>query len=123
MQKTWIGRLLPERQRSAARGNRLDMFAGMPPERLIPRSSRQGSGSRATGSALGVSTPTRLNLRHHPDHAALTALDLDLVLPSLARGRSGVFHHALLVQGDAAQMSVPTGRVRVRPLATTGVVQ
>ena len=85
MQKTWIGRLWPERPRSAARGNRRsDMFAGMPPERLIPRSSRQGICSRATGGVLEVSRGTGRPVRHDPDHAALTALDLDHELPSLA---------------------------------------
>ena len=75
------------------------MFAGTPPERLIPSSSRQWICSRATG-VLEVSIGTGRPVRQYPDHAALIALDLDLELPSLARSRSDVFHHALLLQGD-----------------------
>ena len=84
-----------------------DMRAGKPPEELILRNSRQWICSRATGSVLEVSIGTGLNLRHYPDHVALTALDLDQELPSLARRRSDVFHHALLLQGDAAQLPFP----------------
>ena len=113
MQKTRIGRLRlgrlsPGRPRSAARGHRRsDMRAEMPPERLILRNSRQTICSRATGSVLEVGIDTGLNLRRYPEHVALTALDLDQELPSPARRPAAVFHHALLLQGDAAQLPFP----------------
>ena len=122
MQKTRIGRPWPERPRSAAPGHRRsDMRAGKPPERLILRNSRQWICSRATGSVLEFSIGTGLNLRHYPDHVALTAVDHDQELPSLARRRSDVSHHALLL-GDAAQLPFPTGSFPIRPLAATRAV-
>lgn len=85
------------------------MRAGMPPERLILRNSRQWICSRATGSVLEVSVGTGLNLRHYPDHIALTALDLDQEMLSVARRRADVLHKVSLLQGDAAQLPFPAG--------------
>lgn len=85
------------------------MRAGMPPERLILRNSRQWICSRATGSVLEVSVGTGLNLRHYPDHVALTALDLDQEMLSVARRRADVLHKVSLLQGDAAQLPFPAG--------------
>lgn len=101
---------------------RSDMRAGKPPERLILRNNRQWICSPATGSVLEISIGTGFNLRHHPDDVALTALDLDLELLSLARRRADVFHHASLSQGDAAQLPFPTRSFPVRPLAATRAV-
>lgn len=80
----------------------------MPPEWLILRNSRQWICSRVTGSVLEVSIGTGLNLRHYPDHVALTALDLDRELLTVTRRRADVSHNALLLQGDAAHLPFPS---------------
>jgi ubiquinone/menaquinone biosynthesis C-methylase UbiE len=98
---------------SACRRNRLhrrcDVRAGLPLERLILRNSRQWICSRATGRVLEVAVGTGLNLRHYPDGVALTAVDLDQELLSVARGRAGVRHHVSLLRADAARLPFPAG--------------
>jgi len=76
---------------------------------LILGNSRQWICSRATGSVLEVSIGTGLNLRHYPDHVALTALDLDQELLSVARRRADDFHKAALLRADAAHMPFQSG--------------
>jgi len=78
-------------------------------DRLILGNSRKWICSRATGSVLEVSIGTGLNLRHYPDHVALTALDLDQELLSDARRRADKFHKAALLQADAAHMPFQSG--------------
>ncbi|WP_129783640.1 class I SAM-dependent methyltransferase [Promicromonospora panici] len=104
------GRHWPGRPRSATgKHRRCDVRAGLPPERLILRNSRQWICSRATGRALEVAVGTGLNLRHYPDDVALTALDLDQELLSIARERAEVSRQVSLVRADAAHLPFPTG--------------
>jgi ubiquinone/menaquinone biosynthesis C-methylase UbiE len=105
-----IGRFWPGRPRPAAgKHRRCDVRAGLPPERLILRNSRQWVCSRATGRVLEVAVGTGLNLRHYPDDVAVTAVDLDRELLSIARGRAEVRHHVSLLQADAARLPFPAG--------------
>jgi ubiquinone/menaquinone biosynthesis C-methylase UbiE len=104
------GRLWPGRPRSAAGTHRrCDVRAGLPPERLILRNSRQWICSRATGRVLEVAVGTGLNLRHYPDDVALTAVDLDRDLLSIARSRAEVRHQVSLLQADAARLPFRAG--------------
>src|SRR5688572_21365914 len=105
MPGTRIRRLGPHGPSEAARERRRrDRRAGLPPERLILRDSRQWICSRATGSVLEVSIGTGLNLRHYPDDVGLTALDIDPEMLSAARRRGEALHKVSLLQADAAHL-------------------
>jgi ubiquinone/menaquinone biosynthesis C-methylase UbiE len=56
---------------------------------------------------LEVAVGTGLNLRHYPDDVALTAVDLDQELLSIARRRAEARHHVSLLQADAARLPFP----------------
>jgi len=110
MLNTRSGRLWRTRPRAESREHRRrDWRAGLPPERLLLRNSRHWICSRSTGNVLEVSIGTGLNLRHYPDHVALTGLDLDQELLAVARRRADVLDKVALVQADAAHLPFQSG--------------
>ena len=83
---------------------RWDRKAGLGPQRWTLGGSRQWICSRATGSVLEVGIGSGLNLAHYPDHVALTAIDCDSQMLSMARRRVDVVRPVSLLQADAARL-------------------
>jgi SAM-dependent methyltransferase len=96
----WMGgHTVDDRQR-----RRQDRRAGLAPERWTLGDSRHWLCSRAHGDVLEISIGTGLNLPHYPGDLALTAIDVDAQMLSVARSRANIVRKMSLVQADAARL-------------------